>query len=420
MKLNEKSIKNDLNKINKFDFSNTYANNNHTNSQNTSIKLSNNYGNDNNKINIDPRLELTLKYLDITSTLEIFINNNISFNDLLLLSKKDLIELGFSLVERNRIFTFAQEYKNYGVQYNISEINEFFNNYENLNIRLVTNGNHNQYNTRKKENINENINSDFINNKNNNNHYNNKSLLLEKNQNNKSSAKKKKATKNIIIQKQNNISLDNEKDNYKTNIKYKTNISLKYNKQNNSNTNNYISQESNYQDSINTNHNNINNNYTQTSGKLVRQNSKISKASSYSRPVTASKNIGGGLGTSSGSIFQKYQNISDEIDNYFRKYNEYKEQKKNRMKRYEIIGSSNKRKNYNYNPVYNNIVKETEKTKGKFEEENIRKNKEDEINKKLLELQKRKQELKDKLNIICEKENKKLMLIKYLEEEDDK
>ena len=32
------------------------------------------------------------------------------------------------------------------------------------------------------------------------------------------------------------------------------------------------------------------------------------------------------------------------------------------MKRYEIIGSSNKRKNYNYNPVYNNIVKETEKT----------------------------------------------------------
>ena len=410
MKLNEKSIKNDLNKINKFDFSNTYANNNHTNSQNTSIKLSNNYGNDNNKINVDPRLELTLKYLDITSTLEIFINNNISFNDLLLLSKKDLIELGFSLVERNRIFTFAQEYKNYGVQYNISEINEFFNNYENLNIRLVTNGNHNQYNTRKKENINENINSDFI----------NKSLLLEKNKNDKSSTKKKKATKNIIIQKQNNISLDNEKDNYKTNIKYKTNISLKYNKQNNSNTNNYISQESNYQDSINTNHNNINNNYTQTSGKLVRQNSKISKASSYSRPVTASKNIGGGLGTSSGSIFQKYQNISDEIDNYFRKYNEYKEQKKNRMKRYEIIGSSNKRKNYNYNPVYNNIVKETEKTKGKIEEENIRKNKEDEINKKLLELQKRKQELKDKLNIICEKENKKLMLIKYLEEEDDK
>ena len=90
------------------------------------------------------------------------------------------------------------------------------------------------------------------------------------------------------------------------------------------------------------------------------------------------------------------------------------------MKRYEIIGSSNKRKNYNYNPVYNNIVKETEKTKGKIEEENIRKNKEDEINKKLLELQKRKKELKDKLNIICEKENKKLMLIKYLEEEDDK
>ena len=58
------------------------------------------------------------------------------------------------------------------------------------------------------------------------------------------------------------------------------------------------------------------------------------------------------------------------------------------------------------------------KVKDNFEGENINKNREDEINKKLSELQKRKKELKDKLNLVCERENKKLMIIKFLEEED--
>ena len=111
MKLNEKSIKNDSNINN--DFFKNYVLTNLTNDENQNEKLINNYDNVNNKINVDPRLELALQYLDIVHTLEIFVNNYISFNDLLLLSKKDLIELGFSLVERNRIFNFAQEYKNF-------------------------------------------------------------------------------------------------------------------------------------------------------------------------------------------------------------------------------------------------------------------------------------------------------------------
>ena len=154
MKLNEKSIKNDSNINNKFDFSSNFTMTSNKNDENQNEKFFSNYDSDNNNnnINVDPRLELTLKYLDIMHTLGIFINNYISFNDLLLLSKKDLIELGFSLVERNRIFNFAQEYKNFGVKYNISEINEFFNKYENLNISLVTN---NKYNNRIKSNIND-------------------------------------------------------------------------------------------------------------------------------------------------------------------------------------------------------------------------------------------------------------------------
>ena len=144
MKLNEKTIKNNSNiNIKGNDFFKNYVLTNHTFDENQNEKLINNYDNDNNKINVDPRLELALQYLDIVHTLEIFVNNYISFNDLLLLSKNDLIELGFSLVERNRIFNFAQEYKNFGVKYNISEINEFFNKYENLNISLVRNNKYN-------------------------------------------------------------------------------------------------------------------------------------------------------------------------------------------------------------------------------------------------------------------------------------
>ena len=414
MKLNERSIKNEHNINSKIDFSKNYTNINHNNNQNTDVKLANNFNEDNNsKINIDPRLELTLKYLDIMHTLHIFVNNYISFNDLLLLSKNDLIELGFSLVERNRIFTFSQEYKNFGVKFNISEINDFFNKYENLNIRLVTNNNCNRYNNRTKENINENIIYNFNNNnKNNKITYNNHNDLLLEKDINKSSEKKKSQTKKII-QKQNDISSNNN-----ANDKYisKKNQTSKNNKPKDLN-NIFPSQDSNYQDTINTNQNNlINNNNIQNSSNLIRQNSKVSKNSSYSkssksRLVTISKIFGG----NNGSIIQNYQNISEEIDNYFRKYNDYKEQKKNRMKKYEIIKTSDKRKNYDIN---NNIIFKDKKIDENYEKENISKNREDEINRKLMELQKKKNELKEKLKSISESENKKLMIIKYLEEED--
>ena len=422
MKFNEKSNKNSINSNNKFDLIKNYTKFNN-NFQNENSKININYNNDKNinKMNVDPRLELTLKYLDILSTLDIFVNNCISFNDLLLLSKKDLIELGFSLVERNRIFNFSQEYKNFGVKYNISEINDFFNKYENLNISLVTNNNYNKYNIKKKESNNENINHNFINN-----NYNNK-LILEKNKISLNSEKLKDKTKSITNQnqKKNNIYLIHDKNNKYLINKNKLNISSNINQKylNNNNNNIYQSRDTNYQDSMNSNQINNKNNLLNSS-KLVRQNSKLSKNSSYSKSsksrfVTIPKSFI--TGVSSGSIIQKYQNITDEIDNYFKKYNEYKEQKKNRMKKYELISASYKRKNNNYNynnPVMNNNMIKNNKVKDNFEGENINKNREDEINKKLSELQKRKKELKDKLNLVCERENKKLMIIKFLEEED--
>ena len=129
------SNKNEINNLNKFDFSKN-------DSFGLPIQNKNSYNNKDfnsniNQENIDPRLELTLNYLDINSTLPTFITNNISFNDLLLLCKKDLIELGFSLVERNRILHFSQEFKRYGKKYNIQEIHNFFNNFQNLNMRII-------------------------------------------------------------------------------------------------------------------------------------------------------------------------------------------------------------------------------------------------------------------------------------------
>ena len=112
--------KNDINYLNKFDFTKNDSFGHLM--QNKNILNYKEYNKNNiNKTNIDPRLEVTLSYLDINSTLPTFITNNISFNDLLLLCKKDLIELGFSLVERNRILHFSQEFKRYGKKYNIQE-----------------------------------------------------------------------------------------------------------------------------------------------------------------------------------------------------------------------------------------------------------------------------------------------------------
>ena len=68
MKLNDNfSNKNDFNYLNKFDFSKNDSFG--LPIQNKNSKNIKEYNNNINQSNIDPRLELTLKYLDINSTL---------------------------------------------------------------------------------------------------------------------------------------------------------------------------------------------------------------------------------------------------------------------------------------------------------------------------------------------------------------
>ena len=109
-----------------------------------------NYKNDNNNLNIinrnnifindiDPKLEITLNYLDLNELNEIFITNNISFKDMLILSKNDMIDLGFNMVQRNRLLRFSQDYLKVAVDFNIDEIHIFFQKNKNLNIKTIDN-----------------------------------------------------------------------------------------------------------------------------------------------------------------------------------------------------------------------------------------------------------------------------------------
>ena len=446
MKLNDNfSNKNEFIYLNKFDFSKNDSFG--LPIQNKNSKTIKEYDNNINKSNVDPRLKLTLKYLDIISTLPTFITNNIFFNDLLLLSKNDLIELGFSLVERNRILHFSQEFKKFGKKYNIQEINNFFDAYQNLNMRLITINNNLQSFPSNEENE---VNKNFMNANNNKNiNYNDMDNYDMPNTNSLYIEDKKYQINN---KNQNNI-INN--DIYpKSNLFQKcyNNMPNNINKKNNLNNisankikNKNLKQEQKYQESsnLNINHNNINNlnnNFHEVeSSKLIRQNSKASKTSSYSknsksRLVTISKSF---LppSTSSGTIVQKYQNLSEEIDNYFKKYNDYKENKKNKMKKYQIITSSNHIKK-NYNPIFiNNSKNNYDKKKNSnnlsstnnisnFNNNNIENDFEQNINNELLqqklkELQKKKKELKEKLNTINDNENRKKIIIKYLEEEEE-
>ena len=444
MQLNDNlTNKNDFNYLSKFDFSKNDSFGMPIPNKNTkNIKDHQNINNI-NQTN-DPRLELTLKYLDINSTLPTFITNNISFNDLLLLSKNDLIELGFSLVERNRILHFSQEFKNFGKKYNIDEINKFFEIFHNLNMRLITINNNNMDTflpTNQINNINKNLNYNFSNYESKNNNFgisNTNSLYLDD----------KTYPNNNNINLKNNIFEGNNKNN-KNNMQLNKNI---YNySPNNNDIKLVIKSEQQFKEllSPNINHNNnYSNNYQENnnSSKLIRQNSKASKNSSYSknsksRLVTISKSFIPST-TNSESVVQKYQNLSEEIDNYFKKYNDYKENKKNKMKKYQIITSSNhSKKNYqiysnnrNYNDKknnnknknyinnvnhVNNVNNFNNNNNDDYNENNIDTKLNNELSQKLLELKNKKQKLKEKLNTVCDKENKKKMIIKYLEEEEE-
>ena len=120
----------------------------------------------------DDRLTYTLITLDLGNLIRIFEENNISFIDMLLLTKEDLKELQLSLYQRNRIYHFSLLFNKYAKNYSIGEISDFFS----FNKQFIFNSSiYDRVNSNDSQNIYDNIN-EFRNNAyyytNNNNNYN--------------------------------------------------------------------------------------------------------------------------------------------------------------------------------------------------------------------------------------------------------
>ena len=102
--------------------------------KNTNEYITNQEVNDNDQIeevenegeDDDDRLTYTLITLDLGNLIHIFEDNNISFVDMLLLTKEDLIELQLEIYQRNRILNFSKLFTKYAKNYSIQEISDFF------------------------------------------------------------------------------------------------------------------------------------------------------------------------------------------------------------------------------------------------------------------------------------------------------
>ena len=77
--------------------------------------------------NSDDRLMYILITLGLGKLIYIFNEKNISFTDLLLLSKESLKDFGLEMYQRNRIYNFATTFNRNAKTYSIKEITDFFN-----------------------------------------------------------------------------------------------------------------------------------------------------------------------------------------------------------------------------------------------------------------------------------------------------
>jgi hypothetical protein len=75
----------------------------------------------------DLLLKYTLKILDLEKLFNNFNLNYISFYDLFLLTKDDLIEMNIPIGPRNRILHFSLEFKKFSKNFDLNELIKFFN-----------------------------------------------------------------------------------------------------------------------------------------------------------------------------------------------------------------------------------------------------------------------------------------------------
>ena len=149
--------------------------------------------NQNDEEEEDDRLTYTLITLDLSDLMSVFEENNISFVDLLLLSKEDLRELQLQMFQRNRIYNFSLLFNKFAKEFSIAEITDFFTNNKqfifnsSLYDRVIS-----STNAKKVEELN---NNNFINNNYSNNNYSNKKSYNSNNSQLKNPQSKNKKSK---------------------------------------------------------------------------------------------------------------------------------------------------------------------------------------------------------------------------------
>ena len=74
----------------------------------------------------DLRLNYVLKKLGLEKIINVFVNNFMTFNDILLLTRDNLNEYGLLIFQKIRLFSFIEDYKSFAKNFSIDEIKAFF------------------------------------------------------------------------------------------------------------------------------------------------------------------------------------------------------------------------------------------------------------------------------------------------------
>ena len=127
----KKYKKGNINNVNYNNFDNFIQNINNINNEE-------NYNYDKNIMNLnnkyDKKMIYILSSLNLDNLIDVFNSNYIGFNDLLLLTKKDLIEMKIPIGQRNRFLHFFDKFKNGSKNYDFNEIKNYLDIYKKMYI----------------------------------------------------------------------------------------------------------------------------------------------------------------------------------------------------------------------------------------------------------------------------------------------
>ena len=345
-----------------------FINNNYYNEfkQNiNNIYNSDNFDNNLNNIKTseicDKKLNYILTFLELDNLINKFNSNYITFNDLFLLSKQDLLEMNIPIGQRNRLLHFLDQYKNVAKNYDFDEVKDFLNKYKNsfknsLFLEKNINININNIPNFKKNNINKNnIKNNDINNSNSI----NKTELFSKTNNNKNDTNNLINNNNIIESKINKINEDNPylDNNKKTNLELGTKNIYLNNNNDNFNYNGAV-------DDVNNNNNNFENNKNNTIASSISHSKRTSIEDLNCKDSNQDKNSSlKGMGPqknystittnieqndttttttinniiSSNHFFQKCNKLLNEVDNFNSLYSQLKQRTQNRNKQISLL-----------------------------------------------------------------------------------